>query len=429
MNPDFGVIACNENGSSVQGASVSTTLTSYYNETRVYPTYAVQRTSTDPFEASISGDVLTVSTIYPGNAAQVVVPFSITYNGITYIKSFSVIRDKDGNVYNLDVTPQVYTSTDAESGKVIEAKVYKTYDRATGSHEKVEVTDSLNTYGLTLKMGAEAPVGTANTRTLSSSDHSNIEISLYENGTPIQSEIIDYLETGEGKQGIQGCVLRNCGSYNSNKTYINEAFYIPPSADYIRYIDYVVYPDPTSVNDAYYYMVAPETTGDGKRETSALPTDTNNWIKATQMDFAYIKNLIADYISAQTIVTDELLIKRNDNGLKIVAGMTKGEMSQTPQNNALLWAGTTMTSENQANIKDAPFVVYEDGHVKATNITINGSGTFNGNGSFSGEVNASNGSFTGDVSARRFNVIDNQGNTKLEITTWGTVSDAINPSQ
>ena len=408
MNPDFGVIACNENGSSVQGASVSTTLTSYYNETRVYPTYAVQRTSTDPFEASISGDVLTVSTIYPGNAAQVVVPFSITYNGITYIKSFSVIRDKDGNVYNLDVTPQVYTPTDAANGKTITAKVYKTYDRATGSHEKVEVTDSLNTYGLTLKMGAEAPVGTANTRTLSSSDHSNIEISLYENGTPIQSEIIDYLETGEGKQGIQGCVLRNCGVYNPNTRYVNEAYYIPSSANYIRYIDYALYPAPTNVNEVHYYMVAPKTTGDGRREIINIdPTNTDNWIQAENMDFAYIKNLIADYISAQTIVTDELLIKREDQGLKIVAGMTKGEMSQTPQDNALLWAGTTMTSENQANIKDAPFVVYEDGHMKATNATINGT-VYATDGSFTGEVHATSGSFKGSVNATEFKTGDDQ---------------------
>ena len=206
-----------------------------------------------------------------------------------------------------------YAKLAKANGKTITAEVYKTYDRATGSHKKVKVTDSLNTYGLTLKMGAEATAGTANTRTLSSSDHSNIEISLYENGTLIQSEIVDYLETGEGKQGIQGCVLRNCGAYKNDVTYINEAYVIPQTADYIRYIDYVVYPDPTNVNDSYYYMVAPLTTGTGRRAVrNVLPTDTINWIKATQMDFAYIKNLIADYISAQTIVTDELLIKRED---------------------------------------------------------------------------------------------------------------------
>jgi hypothetical protein len=162
-------------------------------------------------------------------------------------------------------------------------------------------------------MGAEAPVGTANTRTLTSSDHSDIEISLYENGTLIQSEIIDYLETGEGKQGIQGCVLRNCGVYNPNTRYVNEAYYIPSSAGYIRYIDYALYPAPTNVNEVYYYMVAPKITGDGRREVINIdPTNTENWIKAENMDFAYIKNLIADYISAQTIVTDELLIKRED---------------------------------------------------------------------------------------------------------------------
>ena len=87
--------------------------------------------------------------------------------------------------------------------------------------------------------------------------------------------------------------------------------------------------------------------------------------------------------------------------------MTKGEMSQTPQDNALLWAGTTMTSENQANIKDAPFVVYEDGHMKATNATINGT-VYATDGSFTGEVHATSGSFTGSINATEFKTGDDQ---------------------
>ena len=373
MNPDFGAIACNSDGSSIQGATVSTVLSTYYNENPVQAEYNIQRTPTDPFDANISGNVLTVTHIDAGNAVQVNVPFTITYNGNTYIKSFSVIRDKDGNVYNLDVTPQVYTSTDAESGKVIEAKVYKTYDRTTGSHAKTLIpTSEYTAYGLTLQMGATSQPGTTNVYTLSPSDNSNIEISLYENGTLIQSEIVDYLATGEGKQGIQGCVLRNCGVYNPNTTYVNEAYYVPQTANYIRYIDYVLYPAPTDVNDVYYYMVAPKTTGDGRREiTNIDPTNTENWIQAENMDFAYIKNLIADYIDAKTITTDELLIKRTQQGTTtIVAGMTKGDMTQSKEDNAILWAGSE--GNTQINIKNSPFVVYEDGHIKATNAEISG---------------------------------------------------------
>jgi hypothetical protein len=153
-------------------------------------------------------------------------------------------------------------------------------------------------------------------------------------------------------------------------------------------------------------MVAPLTTETGRRTvTGVTPSDQSQvWIKANQMDFAYIKNLIADYIDSKVIVTDELLIKRqNQDVTTIVAGMTKGDMNQPQSDNAILWAGSN--GSTQINIKDSPFVVYEDGHVEASNAKI-----------------------TGDIAATSFNVINN-GNIVLEMTTWGAVSGSIDVVQ
>ena len=226
----------------------------------------------------------------------------------------------------------------------------------------------------------------------------------------------------KGDQGLQGCTLRNRGTYNDTTTYINQQKYVSTSALDNRYIDYVVYGQTDDLN-SHYYVVNPDYTGytgDYVNIHGIAPTAENigvgkAWLQSTETDFQYIKYLIANVISATSISANEIVVKRDQ---KVVAGITQGDSTQTAANNAVMWAGSSATSSSdQTDIKMSPFVVYEDGHVKASNIEINGTGSFTGN------IKATNGQFSGAINATSGNIKDV---TVSKLTSLWDLQDGLN---
>ena len=189
---------------------------------------------------------------------------------------------------------------------------------------------------------------------------------------------------GESRQGIQGCILRNRGRYNSETTYVNQSSWTPTSPDAVRFIDYVIYPaKKVSENDVQkYYIVkdsAPKNSELGYSSfNNIVPTNTLYWKEATELDFTYIQNLIANQISATTVSSNEVLVKRkNENTETIIAGITKGNIEVPTYENVVMFAGndkSTITDVNTQNqdLKDSKFIVYEDGSIKATTGKIAG---------------------------------------------------------
>ena len=225
----------------------------------------------------------------------------------------------------------------------------------------------------------------------------------------------------KGEQGLQGCTLRNRGEYSDTATYINQQNYVPQTTIENRYIDYVFY-NVTDTLQSHYYMVNPNQThtGDYISITGIAPSTENvgtdkAWVLATETNFEYIKYLVANVIDATEISANEIVIKRGQN---IVAGITSGDATAQPVNNAIMWAGTaTSSTSNYTDIKNSPFVVYEDGHVKASNIEINGTGSFTGN------ITATNGQFSGTVNATSGNI---KNVTVSKFTSSWDLPDGLN---
>ena len=225
-----------------------------------------------------------------------------------------------------------------------------------------------------------------------------------------------------GDQGLQGCTLRNRGTYDATSTYVNQQKYTSSDNTTNRYIDYVVYNATDTINN-HYYMVNPDYTGytgDYVQITGIAPTTENvgvgkAWLQSTETDFEYIKYLISNVIQTTELSANEIVVKRDQT---VVAGITQGNSTQQPNANAIMWAGTTTSSSsNQRDIKNAPFVVYEDGHVKASNIEITGTG------SFTGSITAESGSFTGTVNATSGNI---KNVTANKLTSPWDIQDGLN---
>ena len=225
----------------------------------------------------------------------------------------------------------------------------------------------------------------------------------------------------KGEQGLQGCTLRNRGEYNATATYINQQNYVPYTTIENRYIDYVFY-NISDTLQSHYYMVNPNQThtGDYISITGISPTTENvgtdkAWVLATETNFEYIKYLVANVIDASEISANEIVVKRDQT---IVAGITQGDSTQTAANNAIMWAGSSAaSSSDQTDVKASPFVVYEDGHVKASNIEINGTGSFTGN------ITATNGEFSGTVNATSGNI---KNVTVSKLTSPWDLPDGLN---
>ena len=94
------------------------------------------------------------------------------------------------------------------------------------------------------------------------------------------------------------------------------------------------------------------------------------------MSFAYIQNLIADYIDSKTITANEVLVKgTTDSGdTNIVGGLINGgssSVNDTDADKVILFAGTNST-KGSINVREAPFYVTKAGLMRAIKAFISG---------------------------------------------------------
>ena len=134
-------------------------------------------------------------------------------------------------------------------------------------------------------------------------------------------------------------------------------------------------------------------------------SNLDQWIKATQFDFAYINTLISDYISTNYIDAEEIRIHdraydSNDVLTQdiIVAGMTSGKSKNNSEENhagsVRIWAGSNVNVINgnvdkyTLDLTDAKFKVHSDGSLFASKANIEG--TIQANTLRLGQLNTSN---------------------------------------
>lgn len=375
LSNDLGVMPCNLDGTSVIGATTSTLIQAYYNETQLSNSdFGITLPSASGYTAYLEsrpkGYNLIVSRL---NGATSSVPFIVTYNGISYEKEFKIFKDLEGDSYELEVFPQVVTSELSD----VSVKVFKTFDRATNQVVRTEIKD-LRANNLVLLYyddnGDEIEVNRIPDNHTFHVQGNNY-ISLTENTVTIDTQYITYINTGEASQGLSGCVLRFCGEWESGKSYVNQLNDTSVGASTIRWIDYVK-------EGTEYYLVAP--LPNGKRITMNRPSQSSgtngDWIVAEKMDFAYIQTLISDYISTTSLQAHQVLITRNNtvgNTTNIVAGIHQGNKNINPSENTILWSGSDIiknatTDVENLNISEAPFQVKGDGTLIATKAQITG---------------------------------------------------------
>ena len=139
--------------------------------------------------------------------------------------------------------------------------------------------------------------------------------------------------------------------------------YTPQDTTEVRFIDYVF----IRGNEEKCYLVnqyskitdkskITGTNGKVILNTNINPTTNHDsggyWIEANNQELAYIKNLIAQNISAQTISADEYLVKRkvNDNTTQIVAGLIKGDNITYGSDNVVFFAGTNIPNSDNIDV-------------------------------------------------------------------------------
>lgn len=372
LSNDIGVIACKSDGESLN--TTSTTISAYFNE---------QLLTTDQYNITIPGNFtrtgeqvvsgqysvtlstlstnkmysLRVNKLYSNNTTESI-PFTITYNGIAYSKSFELFKDYTGDTYELEVEPKVLVDSNE-----VHVGVFKTYSRETreNTYEEVSSEDNL---GLTIEyQDLNDVTQTPNKFPITITVKPDSYIYLKENDKIIDREKVTKINLGEASQGLQGCVLRFRGSYKSGERYINQLNDTSGSATTIRWIDYVEY-------NGNYYLVTPIT--NGAHEVTSTPETQGDWIQAESIDFAYIKTLIADYISTTSLQAHQILVTRGNN---VVAGMHQGNQTLDKSDNTILWAGTEIKNDqgnSQLNVLDAPFQVKEDGTLISTKAEVTG---------------------------------------------------------
>lgn len=201
--------------------------------------------------------------------------------------------------------------------------------------------------------------------------------------------------SGEGEQGLMGPVIRISTYDNNNpqRCYKNQATVTEGyNLTDIRYID-VVYYDDSNPNTSNFWTPKPQLS---KNDCAYGPPNKNTWDEAQGYDFLFVQTLIANYLSAYTVDTSEVRIHTNlgQDGDTIVAGMTGGKnVLNTPEvlndssNPVRIWAGNeTSVHDTSMNIANAPFRVYQNGHLFANDADIEGTVQANilrlGEGSF-----------------------------------------------
>lgn len=298
---------------------------------------------------------------------QYLVPIYVKYNNYIYTKYFTIRKDYTGDVYELIVTPQVYS--DADSDKSLTIQVIRTYSRS--GHSIGPVTDTDSEYpNLSITVNDDTDKNrysiTGYTTKLTKSSY---DVKLYEKQSEekynlIDEEVVTRVVGSQGAQGIQGCILRNRGYWNPDVTdYVNEGEYAPKTATEVRYIDYVFLKGTDKCYKVKYAheisnhnggiddgkVTVPPTTSDN--DYSPTSTQYDYWTEASSQEFAYIKDLIVEEVNAKTITADEFLVKRENTKTdgttetQIVAGMVKGDANtQKADENVVFFAGNDSTS-------------------------------------------------------------------------------------
>ena len=180
-----------------------------------------------------------------------------------------------------------------------------------------------------------------------------------------------------GQSIVSKYLVRQCGEWNSETTYSGMDDEV--SSDNIHYVDvvYVKVNLENSEQGRQYYLCKQECTNENPTND-----DGTYWEEAYQEDFAYIKALISDTISAQSVQAKELLIlDENDH---IEAGMTSGNRINDSGDlkDVRIWAGAStdniavldefgnITEATHVDLTNAPFRVYNDGRVVANSISL-----------------------------------------------------------
>ena len=326
---------------------------------------------------------LTSKLISTDNNYQYLVPIYIRYNNYVYTKYFTIRKDYTGDVYELIVTPQVYT--DKDSNKILDIKVNRTYSRT--GHTTGVITSTLDSeydnLEITINNGSRQPIIGYTTTKL---NQASFDVKLFENNNLIDEEVVTRVVGTQGAQGIQGCVLRNRGYWsNTVSDYVNEGEYTPQSATEVRYIDYVFLKNTDKCYRVQYASQIPSHSGitNGKVTVPAgdnyKPNTSEYWVEASSQEFAYIKDLVAKQISAQTVSADEFLVKRKltDGSTQIVGGMVKGDTNTTiAEENVVFFAGTsaadTSDLNDKLNAKEAKTYITEGGKLHSENADITG---------------------------------------------------------
>lgn len=414
LSNDVAHIPCNPDNSPISIAQVQTDIEVFKGDTNVTNSVALgsdsnTQNSISTSQAGFNYDysvirntvsysngkyTLTSKLISTDNNYQYLVPIYIRYNNYVYTKYFTIRKDYTGDVYELIVTPQVYTDEDTD--KTLDIKVNRTYSRTGHPTGVITSTDDpeYNNLKIAINDGnKQSLIGYTTTKL----DQASFNVKLYEKKPNTQDEynlideeVVTRVVGSQGAQGIQGCILRNRGYWKSDvNDYINQGEYAPASATEIRYIDYVFLKgsstDSTTSDKCYRVNYASQIhshiNDDTRNGIVKVPAGTtpgsNNeyWVEATSQEFAYIKDLIAQQISAQTITADEFLVKRKltDNSTQIVAGMVKGDTNTTKtEDNVVFFAGTSATDTSNLNTKEAKTYITEGGTLHSEDADITG---------------------------------------------------------
>lgn len=409
LSNDVGHIACNPDNSPITNATTSTNIQIFKGETNITSHAIIVDSADSQGTSSItnytSNDSHVSSTVEYSTSQnkftfisslqdtdtlnfQYLVPIYIKYNDYIYTKYFTIRKDYIGDVYELLVTPQVYT--DDNTNDSLHIQVVRTYSR-TGNKTGVITDTSDPAYGklkITIDNGdPQDIIGYPDTKLTKSS----FNIKLFENGKLIDEEVIARVSNGltvPGAQGIQGCILRNRGYWDSSVSdYVNMGEYTPSTNTEIRYIDYVFIKGDEDKNKCYlvnyYSKLASKSHISGTEGKVILDANINPkdncgsggyWIETDNQELAYIKNLIAQNISAQTISADEFLVKRTDNGTtEIVAGMVKGDANTAKtEDNIVFFAGTSAPDKKHLDTTKAKTYITEGGKLHSEEAEITG---------------------------------------------------------
>lgn len=180
-----------------------------------------------------------------------------------------------------------------------------------------------------------------------------------------------YAVDGEtAEQGLEGAVIRIRGLWKENTHYCGNT---TENDGNIRYIDVVVFQAEGDDKLQQYKCLKAHTSS-----SELTPTNNQYWTQANEVDFEYVKTLIAENAHIDYLDSNEVRIMNKDN--EIVAGMTSGNKAKGMEEDPLdgvdtgdirIWAGN-IYNENVIDLERAPFKVYSNGKVVANDVIVSG---------------------------------------------------------